>query len=741
MRSSYFGLLVILTGLISSETFSQPEVSTVAEMLQLLAKHSNPAKNIFLNTQRVEALIAQVQPDAELSASGELVYSLAQELNRAGRSAEAITEFSRLLRWLEENQGQRSDVLLIKKALAMAYLRLGEQENCLDHHHASSCLIPFQKGGIHHHQEGSRQAIRHLTDVLKETDDIHSKWLLNIAYMTIGEHPGKVPQAWLIPLSVFESDQEFSGFQDISMQAGISHFSLSGGVAIADFDGDKYLDIVTSSWGLTDPLCYYRNNADGTFSDHSEAANLVDQLGGLNLIQADYDNDGDVDILVLRGAWLGALGIDEGNLPNSLLRNDGEGRFTDVTIQSGLLSFHPTQTAAWADFDLDGNLDLFIGNESTLDPDTANVINAHRCNLFRNLGDGTFKDVAHEVGLDHIGFVKGVAWGDYDDDGFPDLYLSRHGQSNVLFHNDGMRSDNVWKFSDVTSELGVGQPFMSFPTWFWDFDNDGRLDLFVAVYENYYDDALSSVVEDYLGLAKSNFSRLYRNNGNGSFIDVTQQLNLDDVLLAMGANFGDLDNDGYLDFYVGTGQPSLATLVPNRMYRNQSGQIFHDITSAGAFGHLQKGHGIAFADLDNDGDQDVYAVMGGAYSGDIYPDALFRNPGTDNNWISFSLVGAKGTNRGAVGARIKLVLDQHEQNREIHQVAGFGSSFGSIPSRLDVGVGKAERIHLVEIRWPDSKQSVTRYMDISVNQFLEIHQDSSSPISVPLKQFGLGSDH
>ena len=367
---------------------------------------------------------------------------------------------------------------------------------------------------------------------------------------------------------------------------------------------------------------YWKGHPDGTFTERTEEANFAGIVGGLNCVQTDYDNDGAIDILVLRGAWL----FDKGQVPNSLLHNDGHGRFTDVTFAAGLAEVnYPTQTGAWADYDGDGDLDLYIGNESTP------KISAP-CQLFRNNGDGTFTDVAREAGVLNNRYAKGVVWGDYDGDRLPDIYVSNL-ELNRLYRNKG---DGT--FENVADELGVLVPDKSFPAWFWDFDNDGVLDIYVSSFLP----KLEPYLKDLLGLpGKDEYACLYRGDGKGGFQNVAAELGLDEYTVTMGANFGDLDNDGFLDFYLGTGFPDYEALIPNKMYWNRGGKKFSDVTTAGGFGHLQKGHGVAFADLDRDGDQDVFEDMGGAFPGDGFGHALFRNPGFGNHWIEVKLVGVR----------------------------------------------------------------------------------------------------
>jgi len=210
--------------------------------------------------------------------------------------------------------------------------------------------------------------------------------------------------------------------------------------------------------------------------------------------------------------------------------------------------------------------------------------------LFRNNGDGTFTECAAEAGLAVIKFVKAVASGDYNNDGRPDLFLSLRNEPNILFRNDGPAGSGTtrwgWKFTDVTQEAGITKSRGTFPTWFWDYNNDGLLDILVT---GYVIRDVSDVARDYLGIPnQGEKARLYKNNGDGTFSDVTSASGLFKVLHAMGSNFGDLDNDGWLDFYLGTGDPSLSTLIPNRMFRNADGKFFQDVTTSGGFGLFKR---------------------------------------------------------------------------------------------------------------------------------------------------------
>jgi hypothetical protein len=687
-----------------------PSTVAMAQRLAEIAASVDPLENSYLSVGRAEGLRRQVQPE---DGGQKLAHRLrlAKELLQAGETVEALGLFRQAR---EQAAGFRLRTRpSLEELLALAYMRLGEQENCIGLYNPAACLLPFGPAGVHQDQTGSRQAAALYEQILAKTpDDRISRWLLNIAYMTLGEYPEAVPKRWLIPPASFAAEYEIGHFPDIAAQVGVAAMSLAGGAIMEDFDGDGFLDLMASSWGMDHPLRYFRNRGDGSFEDLSIAAGLEGLVGGLNIVQTDYDNDGYPDVYVMRGGWFGAAG----QHPNSLLRNDGAGRFEDVTERSGLLSLHPTQTAAWGDFDNDGWLDLFVGNEASRQ-------HPHPCELYRNNGDGTFTEVAAGVGAQISGYVKGVTWGDYDNDGRLDLYISRLSAANVLLHNEGPDAEGKWRFTDATAFAGVGEPVTSFPTWFWDYDNDGWLDIFVSGYRA---DA-GDVAAEYLGLPfKAERPRLYRNNGDGTFADVTVGAGLDRVIYTMGCNFGDLDNDGYSDFFAATGDPDLRSLIPNRVFRNDGGTVFQDVSASGGFGQLQKGHGVAFGDIDNDGDQDIYTVVGGAYAGDVYHNALYLNPGHGNHWLNLSLAGSDA-NRAAIGARIRVGVDTPQGQRAVHAVVGTGASFGASSLQAEIGLGDAIAVLEVQVVWPASGL-VQRFSGLELDRTYRLSEGTDTPV-------------
>lgn len=665
------------------------------QMVQLLAEvaKQTPITHPYLGHRELDGLREQLQvvsPSADLTDKWQLLAETSELELQMGHEEEAIALMDQVNESLDELAGHIPNEAIVEILFrgAVAYLRYGETENCCLRHNADSCLLPIRGGGIHTKQEGSRRAAQILEELLQRADSSSPRyfeaiWLLNIAYMTLGEYPEAVPAEFRIPPERFQSEVDFPRFTNIAAELGLDTFNLSGGVIADDFDNDGRIDLMVGPWDPREALRYYHQESAGRFVECTAQAGLDGISGGLNMIQADYNNDGFVDAFVLRGAWLSS----NGRHPNSLLKNNGDGTFTDVTIDSGLAKNHyPTQTAAWADYDLDGDLDLYIGNEPLGTEQSPSE-------LWRNNGDGTFTDIAASARVTNFRFAKGAVWGDYDNDRFPDLFVSNLNQPNRLYHNNG---DGT--FSDVAHAASVQLPLRSFPTWFWDYDNDGNLDLFVGA----YDGSVQDVAQYYLyGIANRGQIKVYRGNGKGKFFDASSFLGLDEPAAPMGANFGDIDNDGFLDFYLGTGFPLYSELMPNKFYRNQHGRRFVDVSVSAGLSSLQKGHAIAFADFDDDGDLDIFHQMGGAYPGDKYVNALYENPGFGNHWLRLKLVGRE-SNRSAIGTRIRIELDMADERAVVHRRVCSGGSFGASPLMQQIGLGPAERIVALEIYWPAS---------------------------------------
>lgn len=693
----------------------------MAKRLAALADQANPRNHPFLNDRLVDLLLADAEPE-KVGRRAELELRRANELLRSGQSERAIERYRALLDWVKDPEHQilPSFQHTVHTGLAVAYLRAAEQQNCLEGHSAEACILPLEGDGRHRQRRFTEQAFETYGDLLAaDPGDLESLWLYNLTAMALGLYPDGIPEERRLPPDIFDSEFDIGRFPNRAHHFGLATEGRAGGVVLDDLDGDGRLDVLFSSWGLTEPVRFFHNLGNGRFEERTRRAGLEGITGGLNLVHGDYDNDGLLDVLVLRGAWL----MSEGRHPDSLLRNMG-GRFEDVTEAASLLAFSPGQTAAWADFDLDGHLDLFVGHESA-GPER------HASRLLRNRGDGTFEDVSRARGLMVDGFVKGVTWGDVDNDGRPDLFISRLGEPNMLWRNSGST------FEDITASAGVAEPMFSFPTWFFDYDNDGWLDLYVAGYANSYFETSSAPsaadllhrhgarhlqhgpLRDVEPPGPGSRGRLYRNRGDGTFEDVSRATGVDRVSLTMGCNFGDLDNDGWLDFYLGTGAPDFRSQVPNLMLRNDRGRRFQDVTFSGGFGHLQKGHGIAFGDLDSDGDQDVVAVMGGAFTGDIFANAVFENPGHGARWLTLRLLGTSA-NRAAIGARIRVDLQTADGARSLHRVVSSGGSFGSSSLQVELGLGQASSVDAVHVDWPGGERQ--SFTDLPIDRTVLLKQ-------------------
>ena len=380
--------------------------STMVKRLAAIADGLDPDSNNYANRRRALKLEQRVRNKDDAGRPLDLLISYAVEQVRAGMTKPGLRTLNFLNKTLKDNKVRLTpkQVSLLRGHFITAYLRLAEEENCIAHHGQDSCLMPIQGSGIHTEPRGARAAIRFIKAELETAPgSLANRWLLNLAYMTLGEYPDKVPERWRIPPSVFSSAYDIKRFRDIAPALGVATVGLSGGSIMEDFDGDGHLDLMCSSWGYGDQMRYFRNDGRGGFEDRTEAAGLIGEIGGLNLIHADYDNDGDADVLVLRGAWLG----EAGRVPNSLLRNEGGGVFLDVTIEAGLLTpashadrergATSTTTATWT---CSSATSLTARGSATRASSTATTGRRQRS---PNVAKPT-------AGVAHVmGFVKGVA--------------------------------------------------------------------------------------------------------------------------------------------------------------------------------------------------------------------------------------------------------------------------------------------------------------------------------------------
>ncbi len=633
-----------------------------------------------------------------LSEFGKLRLSLSKAtwLNYEGDSNRAYEVLRQTRTSLEKTEAPaKIGLYTVIFAQGVTAMRMGENDNCIMCRGESSCIVPIVPAAFHTNPTGSRLAIQHFTEYLEKfPDDLGVRWLLNLAHMTLGEYPQKVEPRYLLSLDHYlKSEFDIGKFRDIGHKVGVNHLNVAGGAVMEDFDNDGLLDLAVTNYEPTEPMSLYRNIGDGTFKEHASLAGLGGQLGGKYLVQTDYNNDGRADLFVSRGAWL------THPIRQSLLRNNADGTFTDVTKEAGLDETINSTSSRWADYDNDGWIDVFLLTE----------LQGNR--LYRNRGNGTFENVSQMAGIgdDPRYYCKGADWIDFDNDDFPDLFVNNMKGPARLFHNNRNGT-----FTNVTESMGIDGPEVGFACWAWDYDNDGWLDLFATSFDFTLEDAIKGMMGQEHH-SKSN--RLWHNAQGRKFENKTRDAGLDSVFVAMGSNFGDFDNDGFLDFYLGTGDPDLSTLVPNRMFKNVAGARFAEITASSGTGNLQKGHGVSCADWDRDGDVDLFIEMGGVLKGDRYHNILFQNPGQGNHWLTVKLKGQK-SNRAAIGARIKIVT-AGAHPLTIYRHVSSGGSWGANPLQQTVGLANADRVALLEIHWPTSGTTQT-FRDVACDQAIEV---------------------
>jgi enediyne biosynthesis protein E4 len=542
----------------------------------------------------------------------------------------------------------------------------------------------------------------------------------------------------LASFSAVRPDPALPLFVDVAAQAGIrfKHISGSpeknyifeakgGGVGLLDYDRDGVLDIYFVNGSTLEDLAkgiqhsnaLYHAHGDGTYTDVTAAAGVAGRGWGMGCAVGDYDNDGYADIFV--------TGVNG----NVLYRNNHDGTFADVTDKAGLKSTRWSTSAAFVDYDRDGDLDLYVAANIDVDiyksplafrgPDCdyrgARVMCGPRglpgaADVFyRNNGDGTFSDVTAAAGLaePHPYYGLGVAVGDCNNDGWPDIYVANDSTPSYLYVN---RKNGTFEESGLLAGVAVsgdGMEQAGMGIDFGDYDNDGWLDIFKTNFSFDYND-------------------LYHNERDGHFTDVSKEAGIARIssFVCWGTRFVDYDNDGWKDIIVATGHvyPHLIKnpsggekyYSPRLVFRNMGDGRFSDVSARSGPGVLEEksSRGLAIGDLDNDGDVDAVVV-----NIDDTPSILRNDGGNARNWLLIRLTGV-ATNRFGLGARITATAGGL---RQVAEVSTASSIFSSSDSRVHFGLGSASQADL-EIRWPSGK--VQSLKAVPANRIIEINEDS-----------------
>ena len=517
-----------------------------------------------------------------------------------------------------------------------------------------------------------RQAIRDGVSAIEAgADEPRTQHWMWLSSRKLGGYPDDTPAARRVEMRTCYAPTVLR-YRDIAEEVGLDKTSGGRGTAIFDIDGDGELDVIISA--VSGGCSVYRNNGDGTFRDASVGSGLDACVNSWGIAAGDYDNDGFSDLFVTR------LGYFDGQA--ALYHNNGDGTFTDVTRESGVTSWAPGFTAGWVDFDCDGRLDLFIPSN------LGGVFHrSKRHRLFHNNGDGTFTDVTLDAGMTTWGPAVGATWGDYDNDGYPDLFLSSAFGRSQLFHNNGNGT-----FTDVSAEAGIDRPCFGMVAYFCDYDNDGWLDLVQYLWCS-NDDMVHSLQHGRAS-AEGQPLRIYRNNRNGTFTLMNDELGIRECWGSMSGNAADLDNDGRLDLILGNGGPQMDRSDPLVVLAND-GRQFSNVTFTAKLPALGKAHGANAADLFGDGRMSIIAASGGMYPGELLTVSVFQPETLPGNYLNVRLRGVRA-NRDAVGARLALTAGGREQ----HLVNNGGSQFGCLPFEQHFGLGRGRSVDRLEVWWP-----------------------------------------
>jgi len=456
-------------------------------------------------------------------------------------------------------------------------------------------------------------------------------------------------------------------FTDVAPLLGVNDGGAAQGVVFLDVNNDGYLDIFLANNNT--PCKLWISNGASTFTDASSAWGLNLTIPTRGTSAADFNNDGFIDIIV--GNW---------QTPIMLFKNTGTG-FIDVASTAGVNFLSYGGSVNWMDYNKDGKIDIFFANDGM--PPRYNY-------FFRNDNLNTFTNVAYSIGLVDSSSTLCLAAADFNNDGYPDIFLGT--QSNPGFGTTGImyKNNGNGTFTDVTTQCGVTTNYYTWGAEWGDYNNDGFMDLYLA--------------------STTGFNQLYKNNGNGTFTDVSTQMGLNDGGSSYSCGWADIDNDGDLDLYIAKGQN-----VSDVMYRNDD-SIFTNVTTQVGTGDLRHSSCVSWGDYNNDGFLDLYLNNNGSEN------RLYRNSGNSNKWIELKLTGTN-SNRSAIGARVRIKTGAKNQIREVEGGSG-GKGMNSLP--VEFGIGQSNIIDSLIINWPSGL--VQRFANVTPNVIYGLTE--GQPLSV-----------
>ncbi len=610
-------------------------------------------------------------------------------------------EYGEVIRQQQQWLDAHPDDASIRLELGRTLLKVGRFAEAAEElqHAAQDSTVrssAMHEAGVAHYNTGAfAEAVRAECAALSANpENARARHWLWLSSERLGGYPDDVPLPFRMkpkggwaPASV--------QYKDISSACGLDKTSGARGIAVFDYNNDGLLDVavVAAHAGIS----LYRNNGDGTFTDVSVDSGLYRSTNGFGITAGDFNNDGYVDLCVCRMGFYGG--------ECELWRNNGDGTFSDVSKESGISFWGPCFSASWVDYNRDGWLDLFVATNlgGLFDRKTPN-------RLFRNNGDGTFTEVALGAGITSKWPTIGHSWGDYDNDGYPDLFLSNAIGPPELYHNNGDGS-----FTNVTAQANLDHTNLAFGAQWCDIDDDGWLDIIQyswAIHEDVVHSMQTGEAPRY-----AHPTRVYRNNRDGTFTEIGRELGITECWGSMSGNAADLNNDGCLDIALGNGGPLMDRSEPLVLLEND-GKCFRNVTFAAGLPLVGKGHGLNCADLFNDGRLSILVGTGGNYPGDLMTSSVFCPTKRPGNYLAVHLTGTI-SNRSAIGARLKLRAGEREQ----HRVVNGGSNFGCLPPDQHFGLAELARAEFLEVWWPSGMTQ--RFTNLEANQKIWISEGRS----------------